>query len=362
MAGNESQSTRDIQILSALEEPALLLDANGRVFHANDAAHEYFGAWIDGQSYVSVLRQPDLLAPVESAFARKAHGTARFSHSSGAVETLFDVTVSPLSSGKGRPFVLLVFRDVSALRNEESMRRDFVANVSHELKTPLTAIMGFIETLQGPARRDPKAQARFLGLMAQETGRMNRLVTDLLALSRLEGLARRKPTDAVDLRAVIGAAVDALRPIADGVGVTLHIDAPDSALVTGDHDQLVQIAVNLIENGIKYGAQPGTVTVCLTPIKREPVLRSAAWRCEVRDNGPGIPPEHLPRLTERFYRVDTGRSREQGGTGLGLSIVKHIVNRHRGRLRIDSREGQGTVMTITLPRHEKQSADSGRLS
>ncbi|GIT92104.1 two-component sensor histidine kinase [Jannaschia pagri] len=346
---SQTELTQGHQIIDALLEPAMLLDHNGRVAKANEQAHEWFGSWIDQQSYVSVLRQPDLLAPVEDAFGHHRTGSARFSHSSGAVETLFDVTVTPILGAARRSEVLLVFRDVSAKRVEESMRRDFVANVSHELKTPLTAVMGFIETLQGPARRDAAAQDRFLGLMSQETARMNRLVSDLLALSRLEGLTRRRPTDQVDLCAVLREALDTLHPVAEAAAVTIAFEAPDKAMVLGDRDQLVQIAVNLVENSIKYGARPGQVQISLTYKSREPVLRGPAWAMEVRDDGPGIPPEHLPRLTERFYRVDTGRSREQGGTGLGLSIVKHIVNRHRGRLRIDSREGRGTAMTVVLP-------------
>ncbi|MGB3409174.1 MAG: ATP-binding protein [Jannaschia sp.] len=349
MAKTPQYAPQANQIVCALTEPALLLDGNGRVAIANDAAHEWFGVWIDGQSYISVLRQPDLLAPVEDAFAHQKTGVARFSHSSGAVETLFDVTVSPLTEVGDRTAVLLVFRDVSGLRQEESMRRDFVANVSHELKTPLTAVMGFIETLQGPARRDPKAQDRFLNLMAQETSRMNRLVSDLLALSRLEGLRRKRPTERVDLVTILSETIDTLRAQAEAAGVALLFEAPAEAIVPGDPDQVMQIALNLVENAVKYGGRPGSVQVTLARIAREPVLRVPAWVLTVTDDGPGIPPEHLPRLTERFYRVDTGRSREQGGTGLGLAIVKHIVNRHRGRLRIDSREGRGTTVAVTFP-------------
>jgi two-component system phosphate regulon sensor histidine kinase PhoR len=337
------------QVIDALTEPVLLLDPRGRVRQANAAAHEWFGTWIDGQSYVSVLRQPALLTPVEDAFFRGQAGKARFSHSSGAVETLFDVTVTPLLDTGVRAMVMLVFRDVSGRRDEESMRRDFVANVSHELKTPLTALRGFIETLQGPARRDPVAQERFLGLMAQEVARMNRLVSDLLALSRLEGLTRRRPTETVDLSVVIGEAVEMLSPGAEVEEVEIATDLPREAKVTGDRDQLIQVATNLIENAVKYGAKPGRVRVGITGISREPVLRGPAWVLEVADDGPGVAPEHLPRLTERFYRVDTGRSRAQGGTGLGLAIVKHIVNRHRGRLRIDSVQGRGTTIRVTLP-------------
>ncbi|MEL6586195.1 MAG: ATP-binding protein [Pseudomonadota bacterium] len=338
------------QMIEALSEPALLLDRNGRVLKANEISYEWFGRWIDGQSYVSVFRQPDLLSPVEDAYLHQRSGRARFTHSSGAVDTLFEVTVSPLVDGVSpRPVVMLVFRDVSAALEEESMRRDFVANVSHELKTPLTAVMGFIETLQGPARQDPKAQSRFLGLMAQETSRMNRLVSDLLALSRLEGSARQRPRNVVDLMALLGETVDALGPLAEQDGVDIVLTGPDAAPAPADADQLVQVATNLIENAVKYGAQPGQVHVTVERLGREPVLKGPAWLLTVRDDGGGIPAEHLPRLTERFYRVDTGRSRSEGGTGLGLAIVKHIVNRHRGRLRIESKEGRGTAVHVTLP-------------
>ncbi|TFL16759.1 ATP-binding protein [Jannaschia formosa] len=338
-----------IQIVDALAEPVLLLDPKGRVQRANAAAHEWFGTWIDGQSYVSVLRQPGLLTPVEDAFFRGTPGHARFSHSSGAVETQFDVTVTPLRDKGARGRVLLVFRDVSGRHDAASMRRDFVANVSHELKTPLTAMRGFIETLLGPARADPAAQERFLGLMAQEVGRMSRLVSDLLVLSRLEGLARQRPTETVDLVLVLGEAVEMLSPGAEVEDVEICVEGPATALVKGDRDQLMQVVSNLIENGVKYGAHPGTVRTRLRHIAREPVLRAPAWALEVTDDGPGVAPEHVPRLTERFYRVDTGRSRAQGGTGLGLSIVKHIVNRHRGRMRIDSEQGEGMTVTVILP-------------
>lgn len=336
-------------ILEALTEPTLLLDGSGRVKIANEAARERFGVWVIGRSYVSVLRQPSLLGPVEDAYAKGQNGSARFLHSSGQVETLFGVRVTPLAPNGRVENVLLVFRDLSEARAGESMRRDFVANVSHELKTPLTAVSGFIETLIGPARNDAKARDRFLGMMAQETARMNRLVGDLLSLSRLEGQSRKRPTQTVDLAALVTETLSTLRPGAEEQGVELLTDMPPSAKATADRDQIIQVVTNLIENGIKYGRQHGTVTLTLRHIPREPVMKGPAWQLSVCDNGAGIAPEHLPRLTERFYRVDTGRSREQGGTGLGLAIVKHIVNRHRGRMRIDSEVGQGTEVCVTLP-------------
>ncbi|MEM9797014.1 MAG: ATP-binding protein [Pseudomonadota bacterium] len=337
-------------VLEAIGDAAILLDRNGRVSFANAAAQDRFGVWIVGQSYVSVLRQPDMLAPVEDAFFQRRRGTARFAQSSGAIDSLYDVTITPLLADEAeRPLVLLTFRDVSEAQAGESMRRDFVANVSHELKTPLTAMTGFIETLQGPARHDPTAQERFLGMMAQEAARMNRLVADLLSLSRVEAQSRRRPRDRIDVMQVLGEALETLRERAGAAKVTLSLDGPTAAPILGDRDQIMQVATNLVENGIKYGAHPGEVRVRVVAIDREPVIKGPAWRVEVADRGSGIPAEHLPRLTERFYRVDTGRSRAQGGTGLGLAIVKHIVNRHRGRLKIESREGQGTTITVILP-------------
>lgn len=336
-------------ILEALTEPALLLDGSGRVQIANSAARERLGVWVIGRSYVSVLRQPSLLSPVEDAYSKAKAGTARFTHSSGEVETLFEVRVTPLARNTSVEQVLLVFRDVSEAHAGESMRRDFVANVSHELKTPLTAVSGFIETLMGPARDDAKVRDRFLGMMAQETARMNRLVADLLSLSRLEGQSRKRPTQTVDLCALVTETLGTLRPGAETQGVEFVTDMPAQADATADRDQIIQVVTNLIENAIKYGRQPGVVTLTLRHVTREPVLRGPAWLLCVQDQGMGIAPEHLPRLTERFYRVDTGRSRAQGGTGLGLAIVKHIVNRHRGRMRIDSEAGQGTEVIVTLP-------------
>jgi two-component system phosphate regulon sensor histidine kinase PhoR len=340
-----------VSILEALEEPTLLLSGQGRIRLANGAAKERLGVWVIGQSYISVLRQPALLAPVETALFDGRAGTARFNHSSGELELPYDVTVTPLSrEADGTWAVLLVFRDLSERSTSESMRRDFVANVSHELKTPLTAVIGFVETLQGPARDDPAGRDRFLGLMAQELARMNRLVSDLLSLSRVEGQSRQRPRETVDLVAVLAEAIDALRPGAEADRVDVVLDAPDVATAPGDAGQLGQVAMNLIENAVKYGARPGRVTVTVDEMDRDPVIKGPAWRIRVADQGEGIAPEHIPRLTERFYRVDTGRSRHQGGTGLGLAIVKHIVNRHRGRLKISSRIDVGTEIAVLLPR------------
>jgi len=248
--------------------------------------------------------------------------------------------------------MVLVFEDVTHLQQAEQMRRDFVANVSHELRTPLTAVMGFIETLRGPARSDPAAQTRFLDIMQGEAERMNRLVGDLLSLSRVEGEERVRPTERIDLRAQLDSTLRSLGPLAADAGVAITAELGEGPVfMIGDADQLRQVFTNLVENAIKYGASGGEVTVRVMRLDRDPALRAPGARVQVIDKGPGIDPTHLPRLTERFYRADSHRSRALGGTGLGLAIVKHIINRHRGRLRVESELGQGSVFTVILPVH-----------
>lgn len=256
-------------------------------------------------------------------------------------EQVFQVTVS----GQGAGLVLCVFKDISAEEMAGAMRRDFVANVSHELRTPLTALMGFIETLKHAARDDPKARDMFLGIMEAEAGRMNRLVRDLLQLSRVEAEERVRPREAVELRGLLEGVISSLRGVAERTGDRVELTGA-AVTVPGDADQLTQVFTNLVENALKYGAAGQVVRVSLSA---EETVRGPAVRVEVADEGEGIDPVHLPRLTERFYRVDTHRSREMGGTGLGLAIVKHIVSRHRGWLRIESEKGRGSRFQVVLP-------------
>jgi two-component system phosphate regulon sensor histidine kinase PhoR len=243
--------------------------------------------------------------------------------------------------------VLVAIRDISDQRRAERMRADFVANVSHELRTPLAALSGFIETLQGAARDDAEARLRFLAIMRVQAGRMARLIDDLLSLSRIEQKQHVPPEGGVDLGGVVGGVLDALTPLAAESGVILVRDFPEARIeVRGERDELYRVFENLIGNAIKYGQAGGRVEVTAATGERGEVQVS------VRDHGPGIAPEHLPRLTERFYRVDVAGSRARGGTGLGLAIVKHIVARHRGRLLIDSTAGEGATFTVVLERLE----------
>jgi len=246
--------------------------------------------------------------------------------------------------------IVLSFQDRTDAEDIGQFRRDFVANVSHELRTPLTALLGFIETLRGAARDDPAARDRFLEIMEREAGRMTRLVDDLLSLSRLEANERVKPSENVALSVVVAGALTELEPVTDAAGVQVVFDDQSGGVqVAADAAELRQVLGNLVENAVKYGASGGDVHVSLHAPQHEARLRGQGIRLSVSDQGAGIAPHHIARLTERFYRVDNHRSREVGGTGLGLAIVKHIVNRHRGRFLIESVEGKGTTMTVLLP-------------
>jgi two-component system phosphate regulon sensor histidine kinase PhoR len=243
--------------------------------------------------------------------------------------------------------VVITVHDLTPIRRVEEMRADFIANVSHELRTPLAALTGFIDTLKGPARDDPAARERFLGIMQAQSWRMARLIDDLLSLSRIELRSHQRPDTPVDLIPIVRQVVDGLQTLARDAGVTVEISAPsDPLMVLGDRDELTRLFENLIENGLKYGASGKRVDIAMTRAVGDGKPEA---RVSVRDYGPGIAAEHLPRLTERFYRVDVGQSRAQGGTGLGLALVKHILNRHQGRLAIDSTEGSGATFTIRLP-------------
>jgi two-component system phosphate regulon sensor histidine kinase PhoR len=226
------------------------------------------------------------------------------------------------------------------------MRADFVANVSHELRTPLAALTGFIDTLQGSAREDPAARARFLGIMREQAWRMARLIDDLLSLSRIELRAHQRPETPTDLVPIVRQVADGLQTLARDRGVTIEVNQAEPLIVQGDRDELIRLFENLVENGLKYGASGKRVVIALDRVTT-PDGKAEARVC-VRDFGPGISAEHLPRLTERFYRVDVGESRAQGGTGLGLALVKHILNRHQGRLAIESKPGEGAAFTTRL--------------
>ncbi|PZX17561.1 two-component system phosphate regulon sensor histidine kinase PhoR [Palleronia aestuarii] len=331
------------EILDALPFPALLIGRDERIEAANGGAARLLGPNLAGRHYVTGLRQPAILDAIEAVRRDgKARGVAYLDRE-GSRDTTWRAHVAP--SGQS---LLVSFEDRTAAEEAGQMRRDFVANLSHELRTPLTAFLGFIETLRGAARDDAAARDRFLETMEREAQRMNRLVSDLLSLSRVEAQARIRPTEPIDLGGLVTSVIGMLTPVADEAGAVILFTPPENVRsVPGDADQLRQVFGNLIENAIKYGGE--TITVTMTPHDDLPEFRGPGMQIDVSDDGPGIDELHLPRLTERFYRVDTHRSRAVGGTGLGLAIVKHIINRHRGRLRMASAPGRGSCFSILLP-------------
>ncbi|SHE55382.1 two-component system, OmpR family, phosphate regulon sensor histidine kinase PhoR [Loktanella atrilutea] len=330
---------------SALPFPVMLIAADQTVAAISPSLAAVLGHHVVGRHYINALRQPITLEAIETALRSGQPGQTRWLGSDGGRDTTWLVHVTP---DAGR--IVLTFEDRTAAEAVGQFRRDFVANVSHELRTPLTALQGFIETLRGAARNDAPARERFLGIMERETARMTHLVDDLLSLSRVEENERMRPATAVEFGPLVAATLADLEPViaASGVTVTLTDDS-GRAEVRADANQMRQVVGNLIENAVKYGASGGVLNVTLDAPAPHRVLRGEGVALHVQDRGPGIAAHHIPRLTERFYRVDTHRSRALGGTGLGLAIVKHIVNRHRGRLVIDSTLGQGTTFTVILP-------------
>ncbi len=345
-----SEVTAYAALINAAPIPLVLVGPDERLIAINPAAEGLFGTGLVSRHFVAALRQPALFECLEKVLAgRSETAETRYNTSEGSRETTFAVTAARVRHGTA-PAVLVSFVDTTDLQEAGQMRRDFVANVSHELRTPLTALLGFIETLRGAARDDPAARDRFLQIMEREAGRMNRLVQDLLSLSRVESQERQRPQESAEIPGILRSVVSSLAPIAEESGSQITLNGADRDLtVPGDADQLAQIFSNLIENALKYGGDGSHVEVSLTGPDPAPSLRGDAITITVSDDGEGFDPIHIPRLTERFYRVDNHRSREMGGTGLGLAIVKHIVARHRGRLKIESAPGDGARFSVVLP-------------
>ncbi len=344
-------------LLDTLPDAVLVLDWQRRIAIANLAARDLLGPEIENTSLLAVLRQPGLLTALDALERGEVPEPLEMPDIAG--HSLV-AEMQPIDQGGaeiGR--TLIVFHDVSNLRRAESLRSDFVANVSHELKTPLATLIGFLETLKGPARNDEKARERFLDIMLTEAQRMSRIVADLLSLSRIELNEHQSPEGEADLKRLLGSVVDGLTLKAQARGIIIRTPDPSRLPhVPGDADELTQVVQNLVDNALKYCRDQAVVTISAEIITDPSLLRlhlphpkgvKAAVALSINDQGPGIAREHIPRLTERFYRVDTARSRDLGGTGLGLAIVKHIVNRHRGKLEIQSVLGQGSTFTIYLP-------------
>ena len=339
-------------VIAGLPDPVVVLDREGRVVAFNAPASVLAPALRSGEPASFALRMPEIVDAIRQASATGEAQRVEFSERV-PLDRWYEAHVVPVTlrharAGARPDLVLMTFHDQTPLRRIEEMRADFVANASHELRTPLATLTGFVETLQGPARNDPAARERFLAIMKQQADRMARLIDDLLSLSRIELNAHRRPDTPVDLVGVVRQVADGLQTLARSREVEVAITAPQEPLVIlGDRDELVRVWENLVENALKYGGAGKRVDITLT---RVPAAGQPAEAVvSVRDYGPGIAPEHLPRLTERFYRVDVGQSRAEGGTGLGLALVKHILNRHGGRLVIESAVGQGATFSVRLP-------------
>ncbi len=333
------RSAADHALLERLPDPLLRLNENGAVIWRNASAIATFGL-----ETAALLRHPDLRAALGEA-GQSGVPVRKSIALTVPVPRDLDATVIPVS---GLVYVLIA--DRTRERNVEKMRADFVANSSHELRTPLASLIGFIETLRGPAADDPEAQQRFLGIMAEQAHRMQRVIADLLSLSRIEISEHQPPETILFLPPLLERIVAGMEPMQQSTGTRIELSVPnDLPRIPADADQLAQVFTNLLDNAIKYGKRGGCIKVSAAAASTDSRFAPNGVLVSVADDGVGIAREHIPRLTERFYRVDKGRSRAIGGTGLGLAIVKHVVNRHRGRMLIDSVEGQGTIFTIWLP-------------
>ena len=335
-------------VIDAIPTAALALDAAGTLVHHNRLAAEMFPKIKNGQPMSQISRSPDLLVAVDRALASEQRIDVDLVERV-PVERRVAATVSRLarSLSPASPSVLVTFRDLTEQDRLAQMRADFIANASHELRTPLASLRAFVETLQGPARDDVNARTRFLTLMASQAERMTRLIDDLLSLSRVEMRVHLPPRGIVELNESAQYVFQSLEPMAEAAKVKLSFVRGEAARIRGDREEIVQVLQNLIQNAIKYGREDGAIEVRVGRDAPRGAGDARVW-VSVADNGPGIAPEHLPRLTERFYRVNAASSREKGGTGLGLAIVKHIMNRHRGELRIASRQGVGSTFTASF--------------
>jgi two-component system, OmpR family, phosphate regulon sensor histidine kinase PhoR len=359
---SESLARSRQDILDGLPDPLILLDRRRRIVGSNAAALSLLerepsngrpAQLLNGLDLAGVIRDPKVLEAADQALALKKRQEAFLSFSA-PVERTFRALIVPLAmKSQDGPAMILALQEQTERLKMDRMRADFVANASHELRTPLASVVGFIETLRGPARDDGEARDRFLDIMLKQGNRMTRLIDDLLSLSRIELREHTRPTDSIDLAQVLRSTTDLLEVQARHNKSAIKLSSnPNLPRVVGDASELGQVFYNLMANGVKYGGSRGPVEISASRVDVRPPSMPGQGPCvrvSVRDYGDGIAKEHLPRLTERFYRVDSARSRELGGTGLGLAIVKHITNRHRGALVIESEVGAGSTFSVYLP-------------
>jgi two-component system phosphate regulon sensor histidine kinase PhoR len=325
-----------------LDDGLMIIARDAEIIFANKLAEDYVGQNLAGRLIFTVISSDEFKAFFTDAVDSEMTSEMYY-QPPGAMPREFRIHIKPISDDR----FLLLLRDLTLHGNIEKMRRDFVANVSHELRSPLTSLSGFIETLLDDDVPDPAMRTRFLKIMEEEAQRMARLIDDLLSLSRVEAEEHIKPDGDVRLGILLETVIATLKPRASqrDIDITLEVDSalPASLMIQGSHDEMTEVFVNLIDNAIKYAFTQSLVTVRVTGSDMHYL------RVDVINHGEGVEDRHIPRLTERFYRVDKARSRQVGGTGLGLAIVKHIVTRHRGKLLIESTTGKTTIFSVLLP-------------
>jgi two-component system, OmpR family, phosphate regulon sensor histidine kinase PhoR len=339
-------------VVDAIADPAIVIDPRGTILHFNPQSADLYPRARPGFSITTIVRTPELLTAIEEVRSGKGPIVVQLHDRVPMTRRLSAICSAIVSEDPqaGVPAILIIVRDVTDQEKHAKMRTDFIANASHELRTPLASLKVIVETLQGPARNDPAARDRFISMMTAQTSRMARLIDDLLSLSRAEMKEHLPPRDRVELRELLEWVGQSMEPLAhaNGVELTFTCAEIDAAWVRGERDELAQVVLNLVQNAIKYGGSPGKVRIALD-LAANPGETTSHAVVSVTDTGPGIAPEHIPRLTERFYRVNVAASREKGGTGLGLAIVKYIVNRHRGELVIESKKGVGSRFLVRIP-------------
>jgi len=348
------------KIIEGLAVPVIAVNANLELFAINSLAMQAFeGVQLDGGFDDFLERVDGLRALLQDTLQTGQPSNTKIKPKAG-FRSDYTITIKNIGTlgGEASPVVLMTFEDRSLFNDLKAMRIGFVANVSHEIRSPLTAISGFVETLQGPAINDVAVRTRFLGLMAKEVTRMTNLVSDLLSLSQVEAKERSVLKNKIDLASVIEQAINSVASVAQKWGKTLTLDIdPELPAIMGRQDDLLRVLINLLENAIHYSRQDGEIHLIARIDRGDNPLGQDAISVAVKDDGEGIAADEIPFLTQRFYRVDKSRSRNMGGTGLGLAIVKHILVRHRGELVIDSTLGQGSTFTIYLPLASENESD-----
>jgi two-component system phosphate regulon sensor histidine kinase PhoR len=347
---NATLTDLNTEILEVFPDPVVLLNSVREVIFQNKAAQEMLSIQIDLNLALS-FRDPLFLEMVDDVLNGEKQREFELKISLPVKITL-QVTAVAIGSVNQFPetAVMMVFHDVSSESISEKMRRDFVSNLSHELRSPIASLIGFIETLQGPAKDDIASHEQFLNIMGNEAQRMARMIDDLLSLSRVEASERVRPKETVEINGLLDVIGELLLGRAQKRLMVLDFDiTPNLPTVQGDRDELMEVFQNLIDNAIKYGKEKTTIKINIISVDHIPEMGGPGVSISIINQGEGIKADQISRLTERFYRVDKGRSREMGGTGLGLAIVKHIINRHRGLLKIESNLNENTIFTVYLP-------------